>query len=311
MQSQRTLKYPFQVSGIGLHSGKKVTVTVKPAAPDHGIVFFRTDIDLHKAIPANPVNVSSTELCTQIGIDGVKIQTVEHLLSALYGLGVDNASVEASGPEIPIMDGSATPFVDAIISSGYRIQNKSKRCIIVKKAIRIHTLDGKWAEVIPSRSFKISCTIDYDHPLIGVQKYKFHFTDNAAYIRELSRARTFGFLKEVEFLRSKGLARGGSLENAVVIDDFNILNEGGLRYPDEFVRHKVMDTLGDIATAGAYILGHIRTYKGGHTLNNALIKKVLCSRNRIETVNAVDLERSAEKTVHLPEWSDCRAFIIT
>jgi UDP-3-O-[3-hydroxymyristoyl] N-acetylglucosamine deacetylase len=281
---------------------------VKPGLVDSGIVFYRTDLDVRKPIQAEPGNVRSTDLATTLGNDNIEIHTVEHLLSALLGLGIDNAQVEVNGPELPIMDGSAGPFVEALLSAGRRPQNRSKRCVIIKKKIRVSDRSGRWAEAIPSRKFKVTCSIDYDHPLINEQRYRLEFKD-AVYVKEICKARTFGFLREVEGIRARGLAKGGSLDNAVVIDDFNILNEGGLRYPDEFVRHKVLDTMGDIATMGGMIVGHIRSYKGGHSLNRMLVQALMSTKNALEVVDAAELERSSDGLVELPEWSDCRALL--
>jgi UDP-3-O-[3-hydroxymyristoyl] N-acetylglucosamine deacetylase len=309
LQRQRTLKYPVTLTGVGVHTGRTVKAVVRPAPVDSGVVFFRTDLEGDLPIPAMSANVVCTELATSIGIKGSghTVSTIEHLLSALYGLGIANAIVDVNGPEFPILDGSAAPIVEALLSAGTRVQHKSKRCIIVERRVRVEE-NGKWAEVIPSRSFKITCSIDYKHPLINDQKYSLQFTD-ARYVKEICRARTFGFLDQVEYLRSRGFALGGSLDNAVVIDDYNILNEEGLRYPDEFVRHKVLDTLGDLAVCGAVLVGHFRSSRSGHTLNQKLVGQLLKSRNAYELVNAHDVELAREMPVELPDWSDSRELL--
>lgn len=308
MQQQRTLKYPFSLKGVGLHTGRPASVRICPAPVDAGITFLRTDLDDAPPIPALNRHVVSTRLSTGIGAGGAAVLTVEHLMSALYGLGIDNAAVEVDGPEVPIMDGSAAPFVEAVIHAGIRQQDKSKRYLVVHDRVRVRE-GNAWAEVLPSRKFKITCAIDFTHPLINDQKIYMEFTD-AGYVREISRARTFGFLKDVEQLRSRGFALGGSLDNAVVIDDYNVLNEEGLRYPDEFARHKLLDSLGDIALLGAAVVGHFRSHCSGHTLNQRLVRALLDRPHAYDTVNGRDLARVREMYLELPAWSESRALTL-
>jgi UDP-3-O-[3-hydroxymyristoyl] N-acetylglucosamine deacetylase len=309
VQLQRTLKYPFHLEGVGLHTGSPASVTVWPGEVDSGIAFFRRDVEHRKPIAAVPKNVTSTRLSTAIGRDGVSVLTIEHLMSSLYGLGIDNAVVEVNGPELPIMDGSAAPFVEAVVAAGIRRQEKTKRYLIVRRRVRAREGEA-WAEFIPSRSFKVTCAIDFMHPIINDQEIAIEFND-AVYVKEISRARTFGFLKDVEDLRSKGFALGGSLANAVVIDDFNILNEEGLRYPDEFVRHKLLDALGDLALLGAPVVGHFRSYRSGHTLNQRLVRTMLERRHVFDVVSAHETARMREMLVEPPAWSEAGALTFT
>lgn len=290
---------------MGLHTGKPASMRVCPGPVDSGIVFYRTDLEQAKGIPASSRHVVSTKLSTGIGMGDVTIQTIEHLMSALYGLGIDNAEVEVDGPEIPVMDGSAAPFVEAIVHSGFRQQERSKRYFVVRRRVRVKEGEA-WAEIIPSSSFKVTCAIDFKHPIINDQSIEMEFTDTA-YVKEISRARTFGFLKDVDDLQKNGFALGGSLENAVVIDDYNILNEEGLRYPDEFARHKLLDALGDLALLGATVVGHFRSFRSGHTLNQKLVRTLLDRRHAVDIVNARNVARVREMLLELPDWSEGRA----
>lgn len=309
MQLQRTLKYPIHLKGTGLHTGKPASVTVWPGEVDAGILFFRKDLEHLRPIAALSRHVTSTRLSTGIARDGVSVLTIEHLMSALYGLGIDNAVVDVDGPELPILDGSAAPFVEAVVAAGIRRQEKTKRYLIVRRRVRVRDGDA-WAEFLPSRSFKITCSIDFRHPLIDNQEIAIEFNDTA-YVREICRARTFGFLKDVEDLQSRGFALGGSLENAVVIDDFNVLNEEGLRYPDEFARHKLLDALGDLALLGAPVVGHFRSFRSGHTLNQKIVRTMFERRHVFDVVGAHETERMREMLVEPPAWSEAGALTFT
>ncbi|MDQ6974481.1 MAG: UDP-3-O-acyl-N-acetylglucosamine deacetylase [Mariprofundaceae bacterium] len=271
MTLQCTLNHSIRCSGIGLHSGKKIQLVLHPAMEDTGITFYRTDLGI--TIPAHTDYVTDTRLCTTLGTDAGHISTVEHLLSALAGLGIDNVRIDVDGSEIPIMDGSAAPFVFLIQCAGIRKQSKTKKVIRILEKIEISQGD-KCCALYPSKHFKVSYTLDYDHPLLQQCQVSIDFT-NQAYTREVSRARTFGFLHEIEALQKSGLALGGSLENAIVLDQYRVMNEGGLRYSDECVRHKILDTVGDLSLAGLPILGAFKGMRTGHEMNHQLMKKLL------------------------------------
>jgi UDP-3-O-[3-hydroxymyristoyl] N-acetylglucosamine deacetylase len=297
---QRTLQLKASVEGVGLHSGRPVRLTLLPAPTDAGIVFIRTDLAHAVEIPARAEYVVDTTLNTTLGKDGVRIGTVEHLLAALYGFGVDNVRVELNGPEVPILDGSAFPFVQLLETAGVREQRAPRKVAIVRKTATI--VDGdKEVRLSPSSSFSIQCSIDFRHPLITDQRFGVELSARN-FVREIARARTFGFAREVEFLRSRGLALGGSLENAIVVDDFHILNPEGLRFPDEFVRHKILDAIGDLALVGVPIIGQLHARKTGHALNHKLVKKLLTEPGYIEMVTLGDAQpaRSAHAAVELP-----------
>ncbi len=292
--SQRTLSSPVSCQGVGLHSGIDVKLTMRPAAADHGIVFVRTDGARPVSIPATAAHVVDTALATTLGKNGAKVGTVEHLLAALAGLGIDNVRVELNGPEVPIMDGSAAPFTYLIKSAGVRVQDAPKSFLVIKKPVAVSEGE-KTASLAPSGRFKIDCTIDFCHPLISDQSFQMEFSDRT-FSREIARARTFGFLRDVEMLKKVGLAKGGSLENAIVVDEFSILNPDGLRFPDEFVRHKVLDAMGDVSLFGRPVIGHLTVYKSGHALNHKLVEKVLSDpahyvivRARKRDVESLDL----------------------
>jgi UDP-3-O-[3-hydroxymyristoyl] N-acetylglucosamine deacetylase len=289
--NQRTLKQPVSCHGVGLHSGAPVSLTLLPAPANHGVVFVRTDLPRGVDIPALAANVVDTELATTLGRDDVRVGTVEHLLAALAGLGVDNARIELDGPEVPIMDGSAAPFAYLVKSAGVRVLSEPKSFLVIKKSVTVADGD-KEATLSPSTRFRIDCTIDFNHPLISDQALSFEFSDRN-FSREIARARTFGFLRDVEKLKAAGLARGGSLENAIVVDDFSILNPDGLRFPDEFVRHKLLDAIGDVSLFGLPVLGHLRAFKTGHALNQKLVQRVLADPGAHMVVRARrrDVER--------------------
>ena len=270
---QTTLKQPILCSGVGLHTGLPTHMTIRPAIPDTGIVFIRRDVAKEVRIRAHIDNVIDATLATTIAQDGVKVSTVEHLMAAFAGVGVDNAEVELDAPEVPIMDGSSGPFNTLLKNAGVQVQDRSKKFIIVRHPVTV-TDGDRQATFLPSNDFKLSYTIDFRHPLISNQFYLIQIS-NGNFEREICRARTFGFLREYETLKSRGFARGGSLENAVVVGDSGVLNEGGLRFADEFVRHKILDSIGDLWLMGAQVIGHFIGYKSGHTLNHKLIHKLL------------------------------------
>lgn len=292
MIRQRTLRNSIRATGVGLHSGKKVYLTLRPAAVNTGIVFRRVDLDPVVEIPATAENVGDTTLSTTLIKDGVRISTVEHLLSAMAGLGIDNAYVEMSAAEVPIMDGSAGPFVFLLQSAGIEEQSVAKKFIRIKREIRVEE-DDKFASFLPRNGFKVTFTIDFDHPVFrgrpACAEVDFCST---SFVREVSRARTFGFMHEMEHLRSKGLARGGSVDNAIVVDDYRILNEDGLRYEDEFVRHKVLDAIGDLYLLGNSLIGEFRAHKSGHALNNKLLRALMAQQDAWEVVTFEDTEKS-------------------
>jgi UDP-3-O-[3-hydroxymyristoyl] N-acetylglucosamine deacetylase len=275
MLNQRTLKNSIRATGVGLHTGKKVLMTLFPAAPDTGIVFRRTDLSPPVDIPANAENVGETMLGTTLHKGEAKISTVEHLLSALAGLGIDNLVVEVSAPEVPIMDGSAGPFVFLLQSAGIEEQKAPKRFIRILESVRVEDGD-KWARFDPYDGFKVNFEIEFNHPTFKkhsqVATMDFSTT---SFLREVSRARTFGFMRDLEGLRAHNLALGGNLDNAIVLDDTRILNEDGLRYEDEFVKHKILDAIGDLYLLGHSLIGEFSGFKSGHALNNKLLRKLI------------------------------------
>ena len=274
MTNQRTLKKSIQATGVALHAGVPVLITLRPAPENTGIVFIRTDCTPPARIPASFENVCDTMLCTSLQYNGVKVATVEHLLSALAGLGIDNAFIDVNAPELPIMDGSAAPFVFLIQSAGIREQNAPKRYIRILKPIRVED-NGKYVQFLPHNGYKISFTIDFNHPVFNdkPQTAVFDFSVTS-YVKEVCRARTFGFLSDYEKLREADLAKGGSLDNAVVVDDYRVVNEDGLRFDDEFVKHKVLDAIGDLYLLGSSLIGAFEGYKSGHELNNRLLREL-------------------------------------
>jgi UDP-3-O-[3-hydroxymyristoyl] N-acetylglucosamine deacetylase len=285
--------------GIGLHTGRVITMRIHPAPEDHGIVFVRTDIRPDAAIPARFENVVDTTLATTLGSEeGIVISTVEHLLSSFFGMGVDNAVVEVDGPEVPIMDGSAAPFVYLFQSVGIRDQEKPKQFLVIQRPFRLEEGD-KRVSILPSKELKVTFSIDFDHPLIQNQILEFRFSSQA-YMREICKARTFGFLRDVYDMQRSGYARGGSLENAVVLDDYRVLNSEGLRYKDEFVRHKVLDSLGDLFLLGRPMIGHLVAHKSGHTLNHKLIKELKAKGKGWKTVEFPSREEAMCSPFRLP-----------
>lgn len=276
MIRQRTIKNAVQETGIGLHKGDKVTMTLRPAPANTGIVFRRIDLDPFVDIPAKANAVGDTMLCTCLtNEDGVSISTVEHLASALAGLGIDNIIVEVDSNELPIMDGSASPFIFLLQAAGIEELNAPKRFIRVKKPLRVEEGD-KWAEFHPFDGFRVDFEIDFDHPVISqTRQHVVMDFSTASYVDEVSRARTFGFLKDLEYMNSNNLALGGSMENAVALDEYRVLNPEGLRYDDEFLKHKILDAVGDLYLGGHAIIGELRAYKSGHGLNNNLLNALL------------------------------------
>jgi UDP-3-O-[3-hydroxymyristoyl] N-acetylglucosamine deacetylase len=291
MIKQRTLKNVIRATGVGLHTGDKVYLTLRPAAPNTGIVFRRVDLEQPVEIAAREENVGDTRLSTALEHNGVKISTVEHLLSAFAGLGVDNAYVDVSAAEVPIMDGSAGPFVFLIQSAGVEEQNAAKRFIRIKRPVRVEEGD-KWAKFEPFDGFKVAFTIDFDHPAFRerAQTASVDFS-STSFVKEVSRARTFGFLRDLEMLRQHQLALGGSLDNAIVVDDYRVLNEDGLRYEDEFVKHKILDAIGDLYLLGHSLIGAFTGHKSGHALNNRLLKELIKRRDAWEEVTFAESDR--------------------
>lgn len=279
MIGQRTVKTQVRATGVGLHTGERVNLTLRPAPPNTGIVFRRIDLPAPSDFVVAPERVTDTRLCSALEGNGAKVATVEHLMSALAGLGVDNVFVDIDGPEVPILDGSASPWVYLLQSAGIETQNAPKRFMRVLKTVRIEEGSGnafKWAQFAPHEGCTLSFSIDFDHPVFRQSAKEMHIDlTRESYVKEVSRARTFGFMNEVEYLRSNGLALGGTLDNAIVMDEFRVLNNDGLRYADEFVKHKVLDAVGDLYLTGHPILGAFSAYKSGHGLNNKLLRALV------------------------------------
>ncbi len=278
---QRTLAQKVVCHGVGVHSGRETTITIKPAMVNHGIVFKRTDLPGMPAIQALFKLVVDTSLATVIGSNGAIVSTIEHLMAAFAGLGIDNALVEINDYEVPVMDGSAKEFTSSFVRVGIKEQEAPKQFFVVKKSVKVSDGD-KYVAVYPEKSRKITCFVDFDHPLIGEHEFVFD-PDIDNFVKEVSCARTFGFMRDLEYLKKFGLGKGGSLDNAIVIDKDKILNKEGLRYKDEFVRHKLLDSLGDFSLLGMPIVGHIKSYKSGHALNHLFIKKFLKQQNNWDT----------------------------
>jgi len=284
MLGQRTLKNSIRASGVGLHTGKKVLMTLRPAAPDTGIVFRRVDLPVPVDIPAHAENVGETTLGTTLVHGDAKVSTVEHLLSAFAGLGIDNAIVEVSASEVPIMDGSAGPFVFLLQSAGLAEQGVPKRFVRIRRIVRVEDGD-KWAEFRPFDGFKVNFELEFDHPVFRrhAQRASMDFS-TTSFLKEVSRARTFGFMRDIEMLRSQNLALGGTMDNAIVMDDYRVLNDDGLRYEDEFVKHKILDAIGDLYLLGHSLIGEFSGFKSGHALNNRLLRALLADRAAWESV---------------------------
>ena len=283
---QRTVKEMVKTTGVGLHSGDKVTLSIKPAPVNSGIVLVRTDLEPAVSIPAKADQVRETTMCTAlVNDDGVRISTIEHLFAALAGLGIDNALIEVDAAEIPIMDGSASPWVFLLQSVGIQEQSAAKKYLRIKNTVRVEDGD-KWAELRPYNGFRVDFAIDFDHPEIArSQQHMVMDFSTSAFVRDISRARTFGFMRDIEYLRANNLALGGSMDNAVVLDEYKVLNPDGLRYEDEFVKHKILDAFGDLYVAGHAIVGEFCAFKTGHALNNQLVRALLAQQDAWELVS--------------------------
>ena len=299
MLRQRTLKSLTRAVGVGVHSGQKVELTLRPAAPDTGVVFRRTDLPTPVDIPVNAFAVSDTRMASTISPGGdpgaPKVQTIEHLMSACAGLGIDNLCVDITGDEVPILDGSAASFVFLLQSAGIEVQNTPKRFIRVRKAVEIREGVGaalKWARLEPFHGYKLSFEIEFNHPAVDAtgRRVEFDFS-TGVYKRDIARARTFGFTKDVEMMRARGLGLGGNMDNVIVVDDYRVLNSDGLRYDDEFVKHKILDAIGDLHIAGKPLLASYVAYKSGHALNNKLLRKLLADETAFEVIT---FERDAD-----------------
>ncbi|MBL8344551.1 MAG: UDP-3-O-acyl-N-acetylglucosamine deacetylase [Rubrivivax sp.] len=299
MLRQRTIKSLTRAVGVGVHSGQKVELTLRPAAPDTGIVFRRVDLPVPVDIPVNAHTVCDTRMATTISPGGdpgaPKVQTIEHLLSACAGLGLDNLYIDITGEEVPILDGSAASFVFLLQSAGVALQDAPKRFLRVLKAVEVREGEGdalKWVRLEPFHGYRLSFEIEFHHPALDAtgQRVSFDF-GSGRYKRDIARARTFGFTKDVEMMRSRGLALGGSMDNAIVVDDYRVLNAGGLRYDDEFVKHKILDAIGDMQVAGKPLLASYTAFKGGHAMNNKLLRKLLADASAFEVVS---FERETE-----------------
>ena len=288
MIKQRTLKNVIRATGVGLHTGEKVYMTLRPAAVNTGIVFRRTDLAEPVTIPARCEHVGDTRLSSTLVQDGVRVGTVEHLMSAMAGLGIDNAYVDLSAPEVPIMDGSAGPFVFLLQSAGIEEQAAPKRFIRIKQPVKVEEND-KWAQFLPFDGFKVGFSIEFKHPIFSrkASHAEIDFS-TTSFVKEVSRARTFGFMRDIEMLREKNLALGGSMDNAIVLDDYRVLNEDGLRYEDEFVKHKILDAIGDLYLLGHSLIGAFFGHKSGHELNNRLLRALLANKSAWEEVTFDD-----------------------
>ncbi|MGL9733565.1 MAG: UDP-3-O-acyl-N-acetylglucosamine deacetylase [Symbiopectobacterium sp.] len=285
MIKQRTLKRIVQATGVGLHIGKKVKLTMRPATANTGVIYRRTDLNPPVDFPANAKSVRDTMLCTcLVNEHDMRISTVEHLNAALAGLGIDNIVIDVDAPEIPIMDGSASPFVYLLLDAGIEELNCSKKFVRIKQPVRVEDGD-KWAELTPHNGFILDFTIDFNHPAIdpGSQRYCLDFSADA-FIRQISRARTFGFMRDIEYLQSRGLCLGGSMDCAIVVNNYRVLNKDGLRFEDEFVRHKMLDAIGDLFMCGYNLIGAFSAFKSGHALNNKLLQAVLDKQEAWEYV---------------------------
>ena len=294
MLKQRTLKKIVKTTGVGLHSGSKVTLSLRPAQPDTGVIFRRVDLEPPVDLKADPFSVGDTRWASCLERDGATVATIVHLMSALAGLGIDNIYVDVDAAELPILDGSAAPFVFLLQSAGIEEQKAPKKFIAMRKSIEVRDGD-KWARLVPYEGFSLEFSILFNHPAVSstAASARIDFSDQS-YLHEIARARTFGFMQEVEYMREQGLALGGSLENAIVMDEYRVLNSDGLRYADEFVRHKILDAIGDLYIAGHPLLGAFSAYKSGHALNNQLLRAVLADATAWELV-------SFDTTAQVPE----------
>ncbi|HEY4146340.1 UDP-3-O-acyl-N-acetylglucosamine deacetylase [Pinirhizobacter sp.] len=298
MIKQRTLKNTIRATGVGLHTGDKVYMTLRPAAPNTGIVFRRTDLNPPVDLKSRPFNVGDTRLSTTLVNGDVRVSTVEHLLSAMAGLGIDNAYVDLSAPEVPIMDGSAGPFVFLLQSAGIEEQDAAKRFIRIKKAVKVQDGD-KWARFEPFDGFKVGFSVEFNHPMFNKRNSRAEMDfSTTSFVKEVSRARTFGFMRDIEMLRERNLTLGGSMDNAVVLDDYRVLNEDGLRYEDEFVKHKILDAIGDLYLLGHSLIGAYHAHKSGHELNNKLLRTLISDAEAWEEVSFQDAAKAPISYAH-------------
>ena len=307
MLQQRTLKTITTAVGVGLHSGQKVELTLRPAPPDTGIVFRRTDLPQPVTIPVSATAVTDTRLASTISHLGAKVLTVEHLMSACAGLGLDNLYVDITAEEVPILDGSAASFVFLLQSAGIALQNAPKHFMRVLDTVEVSEGEGaarKWARLSPHNGYKLSFEIEFDHPAVDATGQRVVFdTDGGSYVRDIARARTFGFTKDVEAMRANGLALGGGLDNAIVMDDYKILNSEGLRYDDEFVKHKILDAMGDLYLLGRPLLAAYSAFRSGHALNNRLLRELLSRPDAYEVVSFADERQAPRGLAQLaPAW---------
>ena len=298
MIRQRTLKNVIRATGVGLHTGDKVYMTLRPAAVDAGIVFRRVDLAEPVEILSRCENVGDTRLSTTLVKGDVRIATIEHLLSAIAGLGIDNAYVDLSAPEVPIMDGSAGPFVFLLQSAGIEEQSAAKRFVRIKRSVTVRDGD-KWARFEPFDGFKVGFSIDFDHPMFSKRTSSSEIDfSTTSFVKEVSRARTFGFMRDIEMLRERNLALGGSMDNSIVLDDYRVLNEDGLRYDDEFVKHKILDAIGDLYLLGHSLIGAFYGYKSGHALNNTLLRTLIADHDAWEEVSFADESKAPISYAH-------------
>ena len=307
MLAQRTLKTLTKAVGVGLHSGQRVELTLRPAAADTGIVFRRVDLPQPVDIPISTLAVTDTRLASTISNGSVKVSTVEHLMSACAGLGLDNLYIDITADEVPILDGSASSFVFLLQSAGIDLQNAPKRFVRLLKTIEVREGEGanaKWARLSPFEGYKLSFEIDFDHPAVDLTGQRVEFDmSTGSYTRDIARARTFGFTKEVEMMRANGLAMGGGLDNAIVMDDYKVLNSDGLRYNDEFVKHKILDAMGDLHLLGKPLLAAYSAFRSGHALNNKLLRELLAHKDAYEVVTFKDEKRAPKGFATLaPAW---------
>lgn len=300
MHNQRTISGPVEIAGIGLHTGEDVRIVIWPAEVDTGIRFIRADRSEPEEITARADNIMKTLNASTLGLNGSSISTVEHLMAAFYGLGIDNALVEVHGPEIPILDGSAREFIEKIRETGIKGQKKGKRFMVIRKRVEVSE-DGKTACLEPSEDLRIKCTISYEHPLLSYQSHEFNFSDSD-FEEEIAQARTFGFTREIEWLQKNGLAKGGSLDNAIIVGDDRIVNQDKMRYHDEFVRHKILDTIGDLMLLGKPVIGRFIGFKSGHTLNLKLVKKLLDDPENYEIIESREPGTAWKNGFKLPKW---------
>lgn len=311
MIGQRTLKSLTRAVGVGVHSGQKVELTFRPAPVNHGIVFRRTDLPQPVDIPVRPDTVSDTRMATTISPGGdpgaPKVQTIEHLMSACAGLGLDNLLIEISGEEVPILDGSAASFVFLLQSAGIEVQSAPKRFLRVRQPLEVREGEGaslKWARLEPHHGYRLSFEIEFDHPAVNATGQRVEFDMGSGnYKRDIARARTFGFTKDVDMMRARGLGLGGSMDNVIVVDDLRVLNAEGLRYGDEFAKHKMLDAIGDLQVAGMPMLAHYRAFKSGHALNNKLLRLLLATAGASEVVTFDDEREAPAGLARLaPAW---------